>query len=182
MTSSITCDNTNESDPDPNLNDYPHDAIVTPSGRPYTTLNELPNDAMVTSCADFDVAKDSMSNSGTFDAAGVNECASGEQVTKSFWRYAEGNVLSERQSSDTDQINKNSQYNQLQLLSINVRGLKSKLLCPEFVNLIEQYDIIGIQESKLDDVDNINIQGNQVFTNNRTAISRHRSGGIAILF
>ena len=60
-------------------------------------------------------------------------------------------------------------------------GLKSKLLYPEFVNLIEQYDIIGIQESKLDDVDNINIQGYQVFTNNRTAISRHRSGGIAIL-
>ena len=84
MTSSITCDNTNESDPDPNLNDYPHDAIVTPSGRPYTTLNELPDDAMVTSCADFDEAKDSMSNPGTFDAAGGNECASGEQVTKSF--------------------------------------------------------------------------------------------------
>ena len=56
------------------------------------------------------------------------------------------------------------------------------MLCPEFVNLIERYDIIGIQESKLDDVDNINIQGYQVFTNNRTAISRHRSGGIAFLF
>ena len=61
-------------------------------------------------------------------------------------------------------------------------GLRSKLLCPEFVCLIEQYDIIGIQRSKLDDVDNINIKGYQVFTNNRTAISRHRSGGIAILF
>ena len=84
MTSSITCDNINESDPDPNLNDYPYDVIVTPSGRPYTTLNELPDDIMVTSCSDFDEAKDSMSNSGTFDAAGVNECASGEQVTKSF--------------------------------------------------------------------------------------------------
>ena len=61
-------------------------------------------------------------------------------------------------------------------------GLKSKLLCPEFVCLIKQYDIIGIQESKLDDVDNINVQGYQVFTNNRPAISRHRSGGTAILF
>ena len=84
MTSSITCDNINESDPDPNLNDYPHDVIVTPSGRPYTTSNELPDDTMVTSCADFDEAKDSILNSGTFDAAGVKECASGEQVTKSF--------------------------------------------------------------------------------------------------
>ena len=84
MTSSITCDNINESDQDPNLNDYPHVVIVTPSGRPNTTLNELPDDTMVTSCADFDEAKDGMSNSGTFDAAGVNECASGEQVTKSF--------------------------------------------------------------------------------------------------
>ena len=84
MTSSITCDNINESDQDPNLIDYPHVVIVTPSGRRNTTLNELPDETMVTSCADFDEAKDGMSNSGTFDAAGVNECASGEQVTKSF--------------------------------------------------------------------------------------------------
>ena len=182
MTSSTTCDNTNESDLDPNLNDYPHATIVKLSGRPYTTLNELPDNTMVTSCADLDEAKDGMSNSGTFDAAGVNECASGEQVTKTFKWYAEGNVSSERQSNDMDQFNKISQYNQLQILSINVCGLKSKLLCPEFVCLIEQYHIIGIQESKLDDVDNMNIQGYQVFTNNCTAISRHRSGGIAILF
>ena len=60
MTSSITCYNINESDPDPNLYDYTHDVIVTPSGRPYTTLNELPDDTMVTSCSDFDEAKDSI--------------------------------------------------------------------------------------------------------------------------
>ena len=81
MTSSTTCDNTNESDPDPNLNDYPHATIVKLCGRPYTTLND---DTMVTPCADLDEAKDGMSNSGTFDAVGVNECASGEQVTKPF--------------------------------------------------------------------------------------------------
>ena len=69
----------------------------------------------------------------------------------------------------------------MQILSINVCGLKSKLLCPEFVSFIEQYDIIGIQESKLDDVDNVQIQGFQVFSNNRTSVSRYRSGGITLL-
>ena len=69
----------------------------------------------------------------------------------------------------------------MQILSINVCGLKSKLLCPEFVSFIEQYDIIGIQESKLDDVDNVQIQGFQVFSNIRTSVSRYRSGGITLL-
>ena len=83
-TSRIIYNNTNKSDQDLNPNDNPHDIIVTPSGRTYTKLSELPDDTMVTSCVDLDGAKDSMSNSGTFDAAGVNECASGERVTKPF--------------------------------------------------------------------------------------------------
>ena len=69
----------------------------------------------------------------------------------------------------------------MRFLSLNVCGLKSKLLCPDFVAFIETYDIIGIQESKLDDVDRINFEGYSVFTNNRKALSRYRSGGIALL-
>ena len=46
---------------------------------------------------------------------------------------------------------------------------------------VAQYDIIGIQESKLDDVDNVTIPGYIVFSNNRASISRYRSGGITLL-
>ena len=54
-------------------------------------------------------------------------------------------------------------------------------MIPEFLSFVAQYGIIGIQESKLDDVDRVNIPGYQVFANNRARISRYRSGGIAIL-
>ena len=69
-------------------------------------------------------------------------------------------------------------FRQLHFLSINVCGLKSKLLCPEFVDLLNQYEIIGIQESKLDDVDHIVVDGYQVFSHNRKVLSRYRSGGL----
>ena len=66
-------------------------------------------------------------------------------------------------------------------MSLNVCGLVSKLNCPEFLSFIKQYDIICIQESKLDDVDTVSIAGYQIFTNNRRAISRYRSGGITLI-
>ena len=66
-------------------------------------------------------------------------------------------------------------------MSLNVCGLVSKLNCPEFLSFIKQYDIICIQESKLDDVDIVSIAGYQIFTNNRRAISRYRSGGITLI-
>ena len=68
----------------------------------------------------------------------------------------------------------------INVLSINVCGLKSKLNIPEFTELINSYDIIGFQETKLDDVDEINIDGYTVICQNRKKISRYRSGGTAI--
>ena len=38
-----------------------------------------------------------------------------------------------------------------------------------------------MQESKLDDVDRVQINGYSVFTNNRQRITRYRSGGIALI-
>lgn len=69
----------------------------------------------------------------------------------------------------------------MKLLSINVCGLKSKLNIPEFNELIHQYDLIGLQETKLDDIDSVNISGYKIFCNNRQKISRYRSGGTALL-
>ena len=59
--------------------------------------------------------------------------------------------------------------------------MKSKINYPEFITFIKQHDIIGVQESKLDDVDKISIEGYQIFTHNRKKISNHRSGGIALI-
>ena len=64
---------------------------------------------------------------------------------------------------------------------INVCGLKSKLRCPEFTSLINDHDIVCVQESKLDDIDQIEITDYTVFTNNRKRITRYRSGGIALI-
>ena len=69
----------------------------------------------------------------------------------------------------------------IKLLSLNVCGLVSKLRCPEFRNLINAYDIIGIQESKTDDTDDVEIPSYTVFLHNRASISRFRSGGIGLI-
>ncbi|MCG8046717.1 MAG: reverse transcriptase domain-containing protein [Candidatus Thiodiazotropha endolucinida] len=74
------------------------------------------------------------------------------------------------------------QRDDLKILSLNVCGLKSKLNCPEFVTLLNDYDIIAVQESKLDDVDRVNIDGYQVFSLNRKALARYRSGGITLIY
>lgn len=70
---------------------------------------------------------------------------------------------------------------ELKVLSLNVCGLASKSQIPEFIELINRYDIIGIQESKTDDCDDINIPGYNIVYNNRPKLSRTKSGGIALL-
>lgn len=66
-------------------------------------------------------------------------------------------------------------------MSINVCGLAAKSRIPEFVELISQYDIIGIQESKTDESDNICFAGYNVTYNNRQNLSIRKSGGIVLL-
>ena len=66
-------------------------------------------------------------------------------------------------------------------LSVNVCGLRSKLNCPDFVSLINKYDIIGVQETRTDDIDTIIIPGYSVYLNNRSCNSRSRSGGIGLI-
>ena len=69
----------------------------------------------------------------------------------------------------------------LKFLSINTCGLKSKLRFPEFTDMINSYDIIGVQETKLDDLDSIHIPGYEIVCKHRKKISRYRSGGLAII-
>ena len=69
----------------------------------------------------------------------------------------------------------------LKILSLNVCGIKSKLNCPEFIDLIKSHDVIGVQETKLDDIDCIQLPGYEIICKNRKKMSRYRSGGIAVL-
>ena len=70
---------------------------------------------------------------------------------------------------------------ELKLLSLNVCGLRNKLRYPEFVELINSYDLIGVQETKLDDADCLEIPGYTIICHNRQTISRYRSGGTALI-
>ena len=56
-----------------------------------------------------------------------------------------------------------SKSRQSQFLSFYACGLKSKMLCPDFRSFIGKYDIIGVKESKLDDLDKIQVPAYQVF-------------------
>lgn len=55
------------------------------------------------------------------------------------------------------------------------------MICPEFTDFLNEYDIIGLQESKLDDIDSVSINGYTIFHKNRKSCSRYRSGGITLL-
>lgn len=69
----------------------------------------------------------------------------------------------------------------IKILTLNVCGLQSKLISPEFNELINNHDIIGLQETKLDDADMVDVKGYKLFCNNRQRLSRYRSGGTALL-
>ena len=60
-------------------------------------------------------------------------------------------------------------------------GLVTKSRYPEFLDLIRNYDIIGIQERKTDDCDYIHIPGYNIYFNNRKNLIRRKSGGIVLL-
>jgi len=53
-------------------------------------------------------------------------------------------------------------------------------VCPEFVNLLSHYDIVGLQETKTDLSDEIYIAGFVTYLFHREKLSRNRSGGIAL--
>lgn len=76
----------------------------------------------------------------------------------------------------------NTLYQDIKILSLNVCGLKSKLKIPEFTDMLNLYDIIAIQETKLDDADSVELPGYTIICQNRKKISRYRSGGTAFIY
>ena len=65
-------------------------------------------------------------------------------------------------------------------IAINVGGLKSKTLFPDFEQFIRTYDVVCISESKLSNSDQFDLKGFTTFYKNRKKFKR-KSGGILIL-
>lgn len=70
----------------------------------------------------------------------------------------------------------------LQFAMLNVVGVKSKIICPEFNNFIREFDAIGLQETQIDDLDHVAFHKYDIHFNNRYSIvTSMKSGGIALL-
>ena len=65
---------------------------------------------------------------------------------------------------------------------MNVCGIKSKLLNPDFCELITKYDILVFTETKTDKFDILELPtGYDYFAKNRSKFSK-KSGGIIVIF
>ena len=81
---------------------------------------------------------------------------------------------------ENEHLNFSSDFNNnLHLLSLNVCGLKTKLLYPEFQTLLNTFDIICLTETKLDDFDDLMLD-NYVFKYKNRKKFINKSGGIAL--
>ena len=69
----------------------------------------------------------------------------------------------------------------LKMCTINVCGLKSKLMSPDFEDFIKEYDFICVTETKLDNYDNISLENYSIITNNRSHC-KHKSGGVVFIY
>lgn len=74
----------------------------------------------------------------------------------------------------------------VEVLSLNVCGLKTKFISRDFVNFIKYYDVLCFCETKTDDVDMLSVKdvlernGFDSVFKNRSRISRYKSGGLLI--
>lgn len=68
----------------------------------------------------------------------------------------------------------------LRILSLNVCGLTAKKKFPELYDVISKIDIACLLETKLDDIDQVDLAGFTCFMKNRRGF-RYRSGGVALL-
>ena len=59
-------------------------------------------------------------------------------------------------------------------------GLKSKLKLLDFEEFIQKYKLTFLTETKLDELDDVTVPTNTIFTNNRK-IKKRASGGVAVL-
>ena len=101
------------------------------------------------------------------------------------------NVLSPVLSPNTEQPHEQQDDHSttkvaLNVMSLNVCGLKSKLIVPEFCDLLKWHDVNILSETKCDDLDIgvledcLNRMSFVLFLKNRESCSRNRPGGVLV--
>ena len=65
---------------------------------------------------------------------------------------------------------------------MNLRGIKSKILVPEFIDLIKSNDVFICLESKTDDLDVINLPDGYSYIAKHRKSCRKKSGGIIVIY
>ena len=64
----------------------------------------------------------------------------------------------------------------------NVCGLLRRSQYPEFINMIENFDILCLLETKTDDIDQVDLPGFITILKNRFKFRRVKSGGIVLAY
>lgn len=85
------------------------------------------------------------------------------------------NILNADTNSDDQTVNS---FNTLSIGSLNVCGLKRRNQYPEFVELVNNFDILCLSETKLDHTDVISCEGYTFFSQPRKQNYIRKSGGI----
>ena len=91
--------------------------------------------------------------------------------------------ISTQHTPSTNNQNQQStptQPTKLVISLINVCGIKNRMKSVEFYNFINNYDVILMTETKLDELDQIAFPGFRLITKNRL-FKRKASGGVAAL-
>lgn len=68
----------------------------------------------------------------------------------------------------------------IKIVSLNVCGLCSKLQTPDFLEFINEHDIVCLTETKTDCADVIDVENYTVISKHRSNLSSHKSGGIVV--
>lgn len=73
-------------------------------------------------------------------------------------------------------------FSEIKCICLNVCGIKSKLLLPEFIQLITTHDICIFIETKTDKYDILNIPDGFSYVAKNRKIFKHKSGGIVVVY
>ena len=84
-------------------------------------------------------------------------------------------------SMNIDNVSENQEGKlDIKFLSLNVGGIDTKLRSPDLLEVVKQHDIICLVETKMDELDNLSIDGYTCFLKNRKKFVR-KSGGVAVI-
>lgn len=96
------------------------------------------------------------------------------------------NILASCSTQNNNSLKCVSHHMDIDILSLNVCGIKTKVCSVDFVNILKRYDVLCLSETKCDDVDTNNLKdimediGYDIVVKNRCVLSRYKSGGILI--